>query len=204
MRCCRLEGCRFSVIAVTELLGVLPAVTPAWARWGCPTNGDCFSQGTTGCNIPECCAAVCAADPFCCDVFWDGICITEAFTICASCGGAGAGSCYTADGTPACNDAACCNMVCAVDPSCCDVYWDQSCAEQAITLCLGGCQAWSAGPFFETPGVEGLVVRATVWDPDGPEGPSPFVLAVGGDRPAYSNVGFVALWDGFSWQELPT
>ncbi len=49
--------------------------------------------------------------------------------------GAGAGQCCIATGTPACDDADCCNLVCSIDPSCCDVEWDQSCADEAINLC---------------------------------------------------------------------
>ena len=45
--------------------------------------GDCLeANGTPGCENGECEAAVCAVDPFCCDVFWDGICAAEAADIC--------------------------------------------------------------------------------------------------------------------------
>ena len=38
-----------------------------------PSN-CCESQPTPGCSDPECEATVCACDPFCCDVQWDGLC----------------------------------------------------------------------------------------------------------------------------------
>ncbi len=42
-------------------------------------DGDCFSaNGTPGCEYNDCEATVCAIDPFCCDVEWDGICAGEA------------------------------------------------------------------------------------------------------------------------------
>ena len=45
--------------------------------------GNCVeSHGGIGCEIGECEAAVCAIDPFCCDVAWDGICVLEALDIC--------------------------------------------------------------------------------------------------------------------------
>ena len=52
--------------------------------------GDCFvTHGTPWCNdecteeaCPGCCATVCAADPFCCDVEWDAICVGEAMDLC--------------------------------------------------------------------------------------------------------------------------
>ncbi len=44
-----------------------------------PGAGDCFTgNGTPGCEDPVCCAAICAADSFCCDVTWDGICAAAA------------------------------------------------------------------------------------------------------------------------------
>jgi regulation of enolase protein 1 (concanavalin A-like superfamily) len=48
------------------------------------------STGTPGFpDDPACEAAVCAVDPFCCDVFWDGLCAAEAIndfpTECAAC-----------------------------------------------------------------------------------------------------------------------
>ena len=53
------------------------------------------------------------------------------------CGGADTGSCFVANGSPFCDDADCCNTVCAVDPFCCDTEWDGICADEAITMCLG-------------------------------------------------------------------
>jgi hypothetical protein len=51
-----------------------------------PTNpNDCFVSsptGTPGCNDADCCNTVCAVDPFCCDIAWDGICAGEAATMC--------------------------------------------------------------------------------------------------------------------------
>ena len=58
------------------------------------------------------------------------------------CGDPKAGDCCIANGTPSCNDEACCNSVCAADAFCCDVEWDQVCADQAAFLC-GTCGAGS-------------------------------------------------------------
>lgn len=54
----------------------------------------------------------------------------------SGCPGQG-GDCFTADGTPGCDDVECCNAVCAVDPFCCDVSWDSICVNEAIELCQG-------------------------------------------------------------------
>ncbi len=46
---------------------------------GCPGAGDCcVGNGSPGCDDEACCSAICAIDPFCCDVTWDGTCADEA------------------------------------------------------------------------------------------------------------------------------
>jgi hypothetical protein len=52
--------------------------------------------------------------------------------------GAGAGDCFVANGTPGCDDVACCNTVCGLDPFCCANNWDQFCANRAVDECGGG------------------------------------------------------------------
>jgi hypothetical protein len=47
--------------------------------------------------------------------------------------------CFIPGGVPGCNDAQCCNAVCAVDPFCCMVQWDAACAMQAQGLCVPPC-----------------------------------------------------------------
>ena len=42
----------------------------------------------------------------------------------ALCGLPGSGDCCDDNGTPACDDADCCNAVCGTDPFCCGVGWD--------------------------------------------------------------------------------
>ncbi|MEE2682122.1 MAG: DVUA0089 family protein [Planctomycetota bacterium] len=44
-------------------------------------------------------------------------------------------SCTTPHPTPFCNDVSCCERVCTEDPFCCEVTWDGSCVEHALTLC---------------------------------------------------------------------
>ena len=44
---------------------------------------DCFfANGSPGCDCPECEAAVCSFDSYCCDGEWDGICANAAATTC--------------------------------------------------------------------------------------------------------------------------
>jgi hypothetical protein len=48
----------------------------------------------------------------------------------------GAGDCFDPNGTPGCEVEDCCSLVCAVDPTCCEMSWDQGCADQAASLCV--------------------------------------------------------------------
>jgi hypothetical protein len=47
----------------------------------------------------------------------------------------GAGSCCVAHANPGCDNAACCNAVCAIDSFCCQTQWDALCAESAAQVC---------------------------------------------------------------------
>jgi hypothetical protein len=47
--------------------------------------GDCFvGHDTAACSDADCCNAVCAVDPDCCDIVWDAFCATQAESICDS------------------------------------------------------------------------------------------------------------------------
>ena len=54
------------------------------------------------------------------------------------CGSPKAGDCFEVNASPGCNDAKCCNLVCAIDSSCCNVVWDATCVELANFNCAGG------------------------------------------------------------------
>ncbi|MDZ4755974.1 MAG: hypothetical protein SGJ11_15945 [Phycisphaerae bacterium] len=64
-----------------------------------------------------------------------------------NCGGA-IHHCFAVGG-PGCDDATCCDLVCASDPSCCSQAWDVDCVELALascatTPCTVGCPAGSS------------------------------------------------------------
>ncbi len=112
-------------------------------------GSDCCvaNPGTTCCSDQTCCDTVCAVDPYCCNTEWDQICANQAATLCAVCGGGGGGGgdcCVANPGTTCCSDQACCDMICASDPYCCQTEWDQICADAAVALCstcgAGGCK----------------------------------------------------------------
>jgi hypothetical protein len=102
--------------------------------------GDCLlatGNGSPGCENADCCNTVCEMDPFCCIDNWDDICAGEAADNCFlldTCG-PDAGSCYSANSTPGCNQVSCCETVCATDPYCCNTEWDATCGELATTEC---------------------------------------------------------------------
>ena len=98
--------------------------------------GSCYeANGSRGCSNQDCCATVCAVDPFCCNTNWDSICVGRAFDLCGNCGGADAGDCFVSNGSPGCELDSCCQAVCVDDPFCCNSTWDGICADSALILC---------------------------------------------------------------------
>jgi hypothetical protein len=100
----------------------------------------CEANDNKQCDDADCCTLVCeTVDPFCCEIIWDGFCAFMAVQLCTElcgCGGPDTGDCCTDTGNPACEDVDCCAAVCAVNPFCCDVEWDEICAGQAVELCF--------------------------------------------------------------------
>jgi hypothetical protein len=118
------------------------------ATWGscvtCPANNNdcCVGNDLPGCNQSLCCEAICAADAFCCEEVWDDLCAEAAIAsgscICEGgnvCGPANQNDCCVGGISPGCNDATCCEAVCALDSFCCEVRWDPICADTATQIC---------------------------------------------------------------------
>ncbi|MHC5026555.1 MAG: M12 family metallo-peptidase [Planctomycetota bacterium] len=103
---------------------------------GAGEGNCCFSNGSPGCEDPECCELICELDPYCCDVTWFWTCAIDAEELCSTCEGAcGYGDCCTPGHLPGCEDVACCELVCSTSPLCCETEWDASCASDAATMC---------------------------------------------------------------------
>jgi hypothetical protein len=123
---------------------------------GASASGSCFAaHPNPSCDDADCCSLVCELDPFCCLSAWDGNCVFYAGFSCSTgggdCGSPQAGDCLQANGTPACDDAACCEAVCSIDPRCCEIVWDSICAAVAQTTCVGGCEVEApANAYLET------------------------------------------------------
>jgi hypothetical protein len=129
----------------------------ACATCGGDGAGQCTNPHThPACADEGCCNLVCAQDPFCCQTQWDQICANAAVQMC-TCGGLGTGDCFSEHGNPWCNDATCCDIVCAIEPYCCDEPWDELCVMHANERCVcGGVQTETCFkthffPFCERP-----------------------------------------------------
>ncbi len=55
------------------------------------------------------------------------------------CGDPAWGDCCVPNGTPGCDAQFCCETVCDADPFCCEVEWDQICADLVLGVCKGVC-----------------------------------------------------------------
>lgn len=64
-----------------------PSEDCAFCATDCGPCGDCcFANTVPGCADATIEACVCAADSFCCDVVWDGICVEEVSSLgCGTC-----------------------------------------------------------------------------------------------------------------------
>lgn len=110
---------------------------------GDPLATDCdMASPEPFCNDVLCCEEICAIDPDCCAVAWDATCVGLAAAFCGdnpvlACGVEEAGPCDIAHDPfhPYCDDADCCNAVCAILPDCCNIEWDQVCVRVANKIC---------------------------------------------------------------------
>ncbi|MEC8320109.1 MAG: hypothetical protein VX012_01780 [Planctomycetota bacterium] len=148
--CCEVrwdELCAQMATAACDTLAEQCTCGPKVIEFG-PLNRSCFeardpaAQYITGCNDAECCNAVCFIDPFCCEVIWDDLCGEGALEVCSpfedifpGCGDILAGSCFVPSETPYCDDIACCQNVCQIDPACCFTAWDADCVALAEIEC---------------------------------------------------------------------
>jgi len=125
---------------------------------------DSVHPDGVGCSDSDCCETVCSVDPYCGDAVnggWDDNCVAEAAGLCggggfATCGEVGSGSCNDLEGTGSagCEDAGCCNTVCAIDTYCCLSKWDDVCAEEEAQFCRSACGSGDCFTARSTPGCE--------------------------------------------------
>jgi hypothetical protein len=120
-------------------------------------DGDCCSPSPSpGCQDPQCSAAVCAINPFCCDIAWDTTCVDAALgeVACQGVGGScpPLGDCCVASAIPGCDDPECTDAVCDLRAECCTEQWNGSCAGAAADLAacqgVGSCPVSMCGDGF--------------------------------------------------------
>ncbi|NUP11927.1 MAG: hypothetical protein HOW73_38260 [Polyangiaceae bacterium] len=92
----------------------------------CVTGGNLDPAGHL------CAEDICAVDSFCCDSAWDGVCVSEVGSVCASnCTPTCHSVCEVGrELSPNCSTVA--SNVCTADPSCCSAQWDGLCINEAI------------------------------------------------------------------------
>ena len=130
--------------------------------WIVGTEGCLEQHASPGCSNEECSRAVCSVKPDCCQVEWDVECVLVVNAVCPNPESCPAkGDCLEAHTNAGCRDAACCNGVCSVDPTCCSTSWDADCADVADRICEPPPSAdWPcpcAGSCFEAHGNPGCL-----------------------------------------------
>jgi hypothetical protein len=128
-------------ICVSEAAQLCGACEPEPEPESCP-HSECSAGSALDASCSSCADAVCAADPFCCDVKWDGLCVKQAQQSCATCEPGPQNCSHTAcDKGPALAESCspCAAAVCAQDPFCCATKWDNLCVSEANQLCGAEC-----------------------------------------------------------------
>ena len=92
-------------------------------------------------------------------------------SICANSGNEQSGDCYTPNPSNGCYDLACVAIVCEVDPWCCDVEWDATCAAEALSLCAAPCPGDIPLVSPGTVDVQDLLFLLASWGETGPPRP---------------------------------
>jgi hypothetical protein len=104
----------------------------------------CTPSEGIGCGDPLVEACVCDVDPYCCEREWDNVCVDLMIDVgCLSCDSSTQlvpNTCCAPTGEPGCPEAAVSECVCAIDPFCCDVLWDETCVALVEANECGMCQ----------------------------------------------------------------
>ncbi|MEC8559198.1 MAG: hypothetical protein VXY94_03895 [Planctomycetota bacterium] len=118
------------------LSALLATASAVHAQCNPGATGPCNEpHADPGCVVTECCDAVCAADPLCCDFEWDSLCLDAVDAFCDGLSCPGSQPCTIRSDVPGCSDQACCRITCDHDWHCCYVDWDQYCIDLSLDLC---------------------------------------------------------------------
>jgi len=123
--CCKVSdtpGCEDTACCKAVCIADPYCCDVQWDAFCVSQAADAFNE-VCGC-VPFCGDGVCDPDETCAN------CPEDCGPCPSPCEGA-EGNCCDAHDTPGCNNPACCEAVCNVDPYCCNVEWDGSCATTA-------------------------------------------------------------------------
>ncbi len=101
---------------------------------GC-VHSPCATGGVlqAGCGPDDCTAWICNADPYCCEIAWDSVCVGEVGTVCQRrCDCSTICTQGNAFYPSAC---ACTAQVFNQDPYCGETGWDGQCVSEAVGWC---------------------------------------------------------------------
>jgi hypothetical protein len=111
----------------TKVDPAMHAITPKTPCLTAASTPRCADPGVT--------AVVCAADPYCCNVRWDSICVNEVTSL-----GTAADACCRDNGGPGCGDTAVSACVGGYDAYCTATRWDSYCSLEVENLGCGLCR----------------------------------------------------------------
>jgi hypothetical protein len=93
---------------------------------------------TSGCD--PCATKICAADAYCCNNSWDGICVNEVSSVCGQTCVAACTHAICASGQALVSGCdACATKICAADAYCCATFWDRTCVSEVASICSQSC-----------------------------------------------------------------
>lgn len=95
---------------------------PCNATENCDEDNDVCTPDVTGLS---CLSDVNCPEDQACDLDND---------VCVPLEGCGRGPCNIGNSSPGCNNAQCCEDVCLFSPQCCQILWDENCANLALSL----------------------------------------------------------------------
>ena len=137
-----------TTIQPTKNPSVSPTFEPTIPSETCCSCLSVQQSDVAGCSADKICETnVCKPDAWCCQIYWDRLCVAAATNICSSQTKLPSVSPTASPVNPCCsctnelyesgcrNDAICESNVCRVDPFCCDNQWDIACAKAANRTC---------------------------------------------------------------------
>ena len=130
----------------------------------CGAGDGCVASQVPGCGGCGCETCVCDADPFCCTVEWDSLCVKRCSTECGA--GCDGGNGCIPSAAPGCLGCGCEGCVCEKNPYCCETAWDEQCTVSCAADCGYSCDPSDGCSPAGAPGCNGCGCESCVCDAD--------------------------------------